>query len=121
MEPATVIKTESLFRNPGYNIRYLYSILHTFITYKPQTLKIKTASGNWGGKAHVVAIANGKSFGNKIFIAPDSAPDDGLFNYFLGDDVSLLKFPLYFTKLKSKNKIEDFKIQIPSVQINFYR
>jgi diacylglycerol kinase (ATP) len=109
MGPATVQRMEKSSAWLNADLRYLTSILHTFFTHRPQALTIKTASWEWSGKARVFAAANGKSFGNKIFIAPDAKQDDGFFNTFLAGEVPLLKFLLFFQSLKQKKKIIDDK------------
>jgi diacylglycerol kinase (ATP) len=105
MGPATVLRMEKSPKWLGADLRYFISILHTFFTHMPQAVHVKTNSWEWSGKVRVLAIANGKSFGNKIFIAPDAKPDDGLFNTFLAGEVTLAKFLWFLQLLKRKNKI----------------
>ncbi|NOS91223.1 MAG: diacylglycerol kinase family lipid kinase [Cyclobacteriaceae bacterium] len=111
MGPATVERMEKLPRWMGSDLRYLAAILHTFFTHRPTHLSIKTESWNWAGKARVWAMANGQSFGNRIYIAPQSTPNDGIFDTFLASDVPLLKFLIYLQQLKGKKNINDSKIQ----------
>ncbi len=111
MGPATVLQMEKLPRWLGSNLRYLAAILHTFFTHRPNDLNIKTNAWSWSGKARVWAMANGKSFGNRIYIAPQSKSDDGIFDTFLASDLPLLKFLIYLQQLKGKKKINDSKIQ----------
>jgi diacylglycerol kinase family enzyme len=69
----------------------------------------------------VAAVANGRSFGNAMFIAPDASPDDGLFSTFLAGDLSLLKFLLSLQKIKGKMKVKDdliFYNDCTSIQIS---
>jgi diacylglycerol kinase (ATP) len=107
MGPTTVQRMEKSHKWLSADLRYLTSILHTFFTHQPAPLNIKAESGEWNGKARVFAIANGKSFGNKIFIAPDAVQDDGLFNTFLAGEVPLLKFLWFLQSLKQKKKVND--------------
>jgi diacylglycerol kinase (ATP) len=116
MGPATVQRMEKSSTWLNVDLRYLTSILHTFFTHRPQALTIKTTSWEWSGKARVFGIANGKSFGNKIFIAPDAVQDDGFFNTFLAGEVPLLKFLLFLQSLKQKKKILDDKISYSLVK-----
>ena len=64
----------------------------------------------------VFAVANGKSFGNKIFIAPDATMEDGQFNTFLASDIPLVKFLWYLQVIKQKKKITDVKIAYSKVK-----
>lgn len=107
MGPATVRQMEKAPAWLGANGRYLTSILKTFFTHKPQLVELKTASWNWSGTMRVLAVANGKSFGNKIYLAPDAKQDDGLFNLFVAADLPLLKFLLYLQTLKQPRKVTD--------------
>jgi diacylglycerol kinase (ATP) len=110
MGPATVLLMEKAPSLLGPDLKYLISIMQTFFTHKPEMVELETSSWNWKGDARVVAIANGKSFGNKIYIAPDAKLDDGLFSTFIASNVPLLKFLLYLQKLKGKKKITDDQI-----------
>ncbi len=111
MGPATVLQMEKMPRWLGSNLRYMTAILHTFFTHKATDVKIQTDNWKWIGEARVWAMANGQSFGNKIFIAPFSKVDDGVLDAFLASNVPLLKFLVYLQQLKSKKKIIDPKIQ----------
>ncbi|MCE2998051.1 MAG: diacylglycerol/lipid kinase family protein [Cyclobacteriaceae bacterium] len=111
MGPTTVLQMEKLPRWLGSDLRYLAAILHTFFTHRPTDLSIKTDSWSWNGKARVWAMANGQSFGNRIYIAPQSKSNDGIFDTFLASDVPLLTFLIYLQKLKGKRKLADSKIQ----------
>lgn len=110
MGPATIKQMEKVPAWLGANGRYLVSILKTFFSHKPQSVELKISTWNWIGAVRVLAIANGKSFGNRIYIAPDARQDDGLFNLFVAADVPLIKFLLYLQKLKRGNKLDDSRI-----------
>ena len=111
MGPATVQRMEKFPRWLGSDLRYLAAILHTFFTHRPTDLNIKGDLWRWNGKARVWAMANGQSFGNRIFIAPQSKSNDGILDTFLAGDVPLLKFLIYLQQLKSKKKIVNPKVQ----------
>jgi len=110
MGPATVRQMEKAPAWLGANGRYLISILKTFFTHKPEPVELKTANWNWRGAVRVLAIANGKSFGNRIYLAPEAKQDDGLFNLFMAADVPLFKFLMYLQTLKQRRKITDARI-----------
>ncbi len=110
MGPATVQRMEKSPTWLSADLKYLLSIIQTFFTHKPETIEVQTPTWNWKGNARVIAIANGQSFGNKIYIAPDARVDDGVFSAFIAGNVPLLKFLLYLQQLKSKKKITDGQI-----------
>jgi diacylglycerol kinase (ATP) len=111
MGPATIKQMEKAPAWMGANLRYLTSIIKTFFTHTPEPVEIKTQTWTWRGAVRVLAIANGKSFGNRIYLAPEAKQDDGLFNLFVAGDVPLLKFLLYLQRLKQGSKINDSQIQ----------
>ncbi|MBL7873053.1 MAG: YegS/Rv2252/BmrU family lipid kinase [Cyclobacteriaceae bacterium] len=110
MGPATVQRMEKSPPWMGAELKYLISIIQTFFTHKPEVIEVHTPDWNWKGNARVVAIANGRSFGNKIYIAPDASLEDGVFSTFIAGNVPLLKFLLYLQQLKGKKKITDDQI-----------
>jgi len=110
MGPGTIKQMEKAPAWMGTNLRYLTSIIKTFFTYTPEPIELKTQTWNWRGAARVLAIANGKSFGNRIYLAPEAKQDDGLFNLFVAGEVPLLKFLLYLQTLKRARKINDARI-----------
>lgn len=107
MGPEVVKQLSKSARWWGPDLSYLISIVSTFISHQPQEILCKTNSWTWKGKARVIAIANGKTFGNAIFIAPDANPGDSVFNSFIAGDVPLWKFLIFLQTLKKKRKIDD--------------
>lgn len=114
MGPATVQRLERLPRWMGATIRYYISVIDTFLTHPIGMLEIKTNATSWNGKARVIAIANGISFGNKIYIAPDAKPDDGVLNTFVATNMPLLKFLTVLLRIKSRKKLADTAIHYGS-------
>ena len=97
---------------PGFS--YLSSIFSTFLHHKPQEIACKTPSWEWRGIARVVALANGKSFGDSTYIAPDASVEDGILNSFIAGNVPLWKFLFYLQTIKGKKKIKDDAIHYQS-------
>jgi len=105
MGPTTVAEMANMPSWLGAQGRYLAAIVKTFFSHQPEELELASEKFSWKGSARVVAIANGKSFGNKIYVAPQANLDDGLFNLFVGGDVPLAKFLWYLQHLKNKQKV----------------
>ncbi len=110
MGPATVHRLERLPRWMGTNFRYYVSVLNTFFTHPSEKFEVNTSGWTWKGNARVVAIANGKSFGNKIYIAPEARPDDGVFSTFIATDMPLLKFLFVLKTVKMKKIVRDHHV-----------
>ncbi len=105
MGPLVVERLERNRKKWGATLSYLSSIITTFFTHQPQLIKCKTDLWEWEGKARVVALANGVSFGNGIYIAPEANLRDGKLNLFRAEDVPLLKFLVYLQTIKARKKI----------------
>jgi diacylglycerol kinase (ATP) len=110
MGPATVQQMEKSPKWMGADLRYLTAILKTFFTHQPEKISVKSENWEFSGKVRVFSVANGKSFGNKIFIAPDAKMEDGWFDTFLASDLPLAKFLWYLQTIKQKKKITDSRI-----------
>lgn len=107
MGPAVVQRLSKSGRYLGPALTYWKAITATFLTHRPQEIHCKTPLWEWQGKIRVMAVANGRSFGNALYIAPDAIVDDGLLNVFIAGDLPLLKFLLYQQAMKSNKKIQD--------------
>lgn len=110
MGPEVVKRLAISNRRWGPTLTYLSAITTTFFSHQPQSVHVKTNTWSWGGRARVVAIANGISFGNRLYIAPDAKPDDGLFSTFIASDVPLAKFLWYLQSIKTGKRLADRKI-----------
>jgi len=110
MGPATVHRLERMPRWMGPGFRYFVSVLNTFFTHPTEKFEVRTSGWTWKGSARVVTIANGKSFGNKIYIAPDAQPDDGIFSTFIATDMPLLKFLFVLQTIKLKKQVRDERV-----------
>lgn len=111
MGPATVHRLERLPRWMGTAFRYYVSVLNTFLTHPTERFEVSTPDWTWKGNARVVAIANGKSFGNKIYIAPKAQPDDGIFSTFIATDMALPKFLFVLQAVKNKKIVKDNRVR----------
>ena len=110
MGPEVVRRLLKSDRSLGPTITYLKAITETFFTHKPQEIIVNASNWEWRGKTRVLAIANGKSFGNAMYIAPDALPDDEVFSTFLAKEMPLLKFLMFLQLVKAKKKINDILI-----------
>ena len=107
MGPEVVKRLLKSDRSLGPTITYLKSITQTFFAHKPQEIIVKTKNWEWHGKMRALAIANGKSFGNGMYIAKEALPDDGIFSTFLAKEMPLLKFLMFLQLIKAGRKVKD--------------
>lgn len=110
MGPEVVRRLGISNRTFGPAITYLKAITQTFFTHTPQPVSVQSEKWEWSGLARVVAIANGKSFGNGLYVGPDAEIADGMFSAFIASDVPLVKFLLYLQTIKGGRKLKDDKI-----------
>ena len=110
MGPEVVTRLSKSNRSLGPTLTYLKAITQTFFTHRPQPVQVTADNWSWSGWARVVGIANGKSFGNGMYIAPDAEVNDGLFSTFIASDLPLFKFLLYLQTIKSGKILRDSKI-----------
>ncbi|MCX7636901.1 MAG: diacylglycerol kinase family lipid kinase [Cyclobacteriaceae bacterium] len=94
----------------GSIVAYYMAILKTFFTYKPVMLEVRTPLWQWSGRARVVAVANGKYFGNGLCIAPDALPDDGVLHCTIVEDVSVWDFIIQQFRLRQGKHVRHPKV-----------
>ena len=116
MGPEVVRRLVKSNRAWGPMITYYASIVSTFFAHRPVEVSYRTNSSEWTGKARVIAIANGKSFGNAMYIAPDALVDDGIFHSFIAGEVPLVRFLVFLQMVKWKKKVNDPKIHYHNLQ-----
>lgn len=94
----------------GADLRYIFSILGSFLSFRKKALNIEAEDFSWQGKNLAMVIANGKYFGNGLGIAPDASVSDGILNITVAGEVSLLDFFKKILKLKKARRILHPKI-----------
>jgi diacylglycerol kinase (ATP) len=67
---------------------YLYSVIHTLVTFEPPALRVEHDGGVFAGRAMFVVAANLPRFGGGMRIAPDAVIDDGLLDLVIVREIS---------------------------------
>lgn len=71
---------------------FLTSTIATLLTYQPPVVQVRLDGEDWyEGRAFLVAVANGTTFGHGMKIAPDAEPRDGLFDVVLVEGINRLR------------------------------
>jgi len=93
------------------NAIYLYSVLHTLVSYKPGPVEIQFNDRVERKKYFLMTVANGVSLGGGFYLTPDAEIDDGLLDLCLIEDMpraavirNLLK--VYSGKHKDDHRVE---------------
>lgn len=108
--PEVVRRLANGARSLGPLLTYVLAIARSFFGNRPLPLTIATDCWVWQGKMRVCAVANGQSFGARIYIAPGASVTDGRLNTFIAGEVSLADFLKYLGSLKAGKKIPDPRI-----------
>ncbi|MDR0930037.1 MAG: diacylglycerol kinase family lipid kinase [Oscillospiraceae bacterium] len=79
---------------------YLLGVLRTMLTYRPLQVQVQVDDAPAQNRSLLLAaVANGRYFGGGMDVAPDSSPNDGLFDLILIDAMPRHKMPFQLPKL----------------------
>ena len=90
----------------GSSFNYFKQIIKGFLSYRKKEVSCRTDTWHWQGKLLQMAVANGRCFGNAIFVAPDAKIDDGLFQVSIFGNLSIWDYLKNLGKLKKGRKIQ---------------
>lgn len=90
----------------GAGFSYFTSILESFFSFVPVPINASGQEFNYSGHVRVMAFANGKSFGNKLTIAPEAKVNDGWLNVFVAGNATILDFIRQQSELKNGKIIQ---------------
>lgn len=84
---------------------YYLALIHTFLTFKSKSLKLKIDKNVYAGDYIIAAICNGKYYGGGFKIAPVASFDDNQFDIYLVSKASKFKLiKILLTLLKSEHE-----------------
>lgn len=84
---------------------YYLALIHTFLTFKSKSLKLKIDKNVYAGDYIIVAICNGKFYGGGFKIAPVATFDDNLFDIYLVSKANRFKLiKILMALLKSEHE-----------------
>jgi len=78
---------------------YYLALIHTFLTFKSKSLKLKIDKNVYAGDYIIAAICNGKFYGGGFKIAPVATFDDNLFDIYLVSKANKFKLIKILTAL----------------------
>lgn len=87
-------------------LSYARAIIKAFLSFRKPTLRIKGKDFEYQGPVMMVAMCNGRVFGNGLIISPDAQLDSGMMNITLLGKVSLLDYVLNVSRLRRGQKIK---------------
>lgn len=84
---------------------YYLALIHTFLTFKSKSLKLKIDKNVYAGDYIIAAICNGKYYGDGFKIAPVASFDDNKFDIYLVSKAGKLKLiKILLALLKSEHE-----------------
>ena len=84
---------------------YYLALIHTFLTFKSKSLKLKIDKNVYAGDYIIAAICNGKYYGGGFKIAPVASFDDNQFDIYLVSKAGQLKLiKILLALLKSEHE-----------------
>jgi diacylglycerol kinase (ATP) len=78
---------------------YIVAVAQELLRYRPARMSVRVDGHVWEGNALLVAVANTRSYGGGMLIAPDAKIDDGLADIVLIEHMSRTKFVRSFSML----------------------
>ncbi len=89
----------------GAGFNYFRQTLNGFFAYENKEVSCSSNDWQWQGKLLQLAVANGRSFGNGLCIAPGARIADGKFEVAIFGDLTLWDYLKNLGKLKKGRKI----------------
>jgi len=79
-------------RLAGGLLANLIAVGQELITYRPREVRLRVGGEEWGGRALLLAVANARSYGAGMKIAPTAEIDDGLLDVILVEHMGRIEF-----------------------------
>jgi diacylglycerol kinase (ATP) len=96
----------------GGRISFFTALVRVFAGWRNTQLEIEAGLERRSGKMTNVIVANGRYQGGGMLIAPDAAPDDGLFDVLLIGDITKRDFVLNVGKIYRGTHLSHPKIEL---------
>jgi len=94
------------------NAIYLYSVLHTLASFKPQEVEISFNDQIIVNDYFLMTIANGVSLGGGFYLTPDAKLDDGLLDLCLIQNMPKVSIIINLLKVYSGKHKDDPRVDI---------
>jgi YegS/Rv2252/BmrU family lipid kinase len=79
-------------RLAGGTFAYLVGIAQELVWFRPTEVRLRADDTEWEGRALLVAVANAKSYGGGMKVAPQAEIDDGLLDVVVVEHMGRLEF-----------------------------
>lgn len=92
---------------------FLRAIVTSLARYRPQRIQVELDGVLWyEGAVYIATVANGRSFGQGLLVAPAAAIDDGLFDVVLVEEMRLDQLVRAFPTIYKGTHIHNPKVKV---------
>ena len=112
-ETVRAVNNATWQKSLGGNFAFTWATLMTAWRHKPRPVKIETDEGfETVANIGLTAVANGRYFGSGLKVAPDAAPDDGLFDVVIMRDMKFMDLLTGGGNLREGTHVNGPKVQV---------
>jgi diacylglycerol kinase (ATP) len=112
MSGAVAMRANAMSKAFGGKATFFYALTREFLTWRNTEVTVRLDDGVRHGRMHDVVIANGQWHAGSMWLAPDAAPDDGLFDVLFVGDITKLDFLTTARKLYKGTHLEHPKLDV---------
>ena len=112
MSGAVAQRANGMSKALGGRATFYYALVREFATWKNTEVTVRHDGGERRGRMHDVIVANGRWHGGGMKLAPDAAPDDGLFDVVLIGDITKLDFVTTSPKLYGGGHVHHPRVEV---------
>jgi len=113
MSAAVAQRANGMSKALGGKATFFYALTRVFLEWKNTEVSVQLDDGTRReGRMHDVIVANGQWHGGAMWLAPDAAPDDGLFDVVVIGDVTKLDFVTTAPKIYKGTYLAHPKVEL---------
>jgi len=112
MSGAVAQRANGMSKALGGKVTFFYALTRVFFEWENTEVTVTTDAGERRGRMHDVVVANGVWHGGGMKLAPDAAPDDGVFDVVLIGDVGKVDFLTTAPKIYKGRHVLHPKVEV---------
>src|SRR5207245_10801475 len=112
MSGAVAMRANAMSKALGGKVTFFYALTRVFFEWENTEVHVSFDGGERRGRMHDVIVANGVWHGGGMMLAPDAAPDDGLFDVVLIGDVGKVDFLTTAPKIYKGRHVSHPKVEV---------
>jgi YegS/Rv2252/BmrU family lipid kinase len=112
MSGAVAQRANGMSKALGGRATFFYALTRVFLEWENSDVRVQLDDTERRGRMHDVIVANGRWHGGGMKLAPDAAPDDGLFDVVLIGDVSKVDFLTTAPKIYKGRHVTHPKVDV---------